>query len=62
MAASKCSINSFSMAVNFDSNLITALWKKLLHILKLKLSYREGNDEFRKIIQIYRKNLSLITG
>ena len=58
MAASKCSIDSFPMAVNFDSNLITALQKKSLHILKLKPSYREGNDEFRKIIQIDRKNLS----
>ena len=29
-----------------------------MHILKLKPSYREGNDEFRKIIQIDRKNLS----
>ena len=58
MAASECSINSFPMAVNFDSHLITALQKKLLHILKLKPSYREWNDEFRKTIHIYRKNLS----
>ena len=57
MAASKCSTNSFPMAVNFDSNLITALWKKLMHVLKLKPPYREGNDEFRKIIQNYGKNL-----
>ena len=58
MAASKCSIDSFPMAANFDSNLIAALQKKLLHNSKLKPSYREGNDEIRKIIQIYRKNLS----
>ena len=52
--------SQFPIAVNFDSNLITALQKKLLHILKFKPSYREGNDEFRKIIQIYRENLSQI--
>ena len=60
MAASKCSINSFPMALNFDSNLITALQKNLLYILKLKTSCREGNDEFRKTIQIYRKHLTSI--
>ena len=54
MDATKCSINSFSMAVYFDSNLITALLKKLLHILKLKPSYRKENDESRKMIQIYK--------
>ena len=64
MVASKCSINSFPTAVKFDSNLITALEKTLLHILKLKPSYREGNEEFRKIIKIYKKKseLILITG
>ena len=29
MVAFKCSINSFAMAVNFDSNLITTFWEKI---------------------------------
>ena len=58
MATSKCPFNSFPMAEFLIDNLITALQKKLLHILKLKPSYREENDEFRKVIQIYRKTMS----